>query len=164
MFLCWQVCSLGERWRITTEDRNDHTWHRPSRDDNLSNNDNHDCFNNDIPILWNARKCFLVCDRVFGWCCLGSCSNCYFLETRSSLFREEVFRLFMSFCYIHSNEIWRIINEIKCIFRKNYIFTSENIKLIFSLLWAVKNIRSGTTFFFLFTLMVSLMCQFMFNT
>ena len=57
------------------------------------------------------------------------------------------------FYYIQSNEIWRIINEIKCIFRKNYIFTSENIKLIFSLLWAVKNIRSGTTFF-LFTLMV----------
>ena len=38
---------------------------------------------------------------------------------------------------------------------KFYIFTSENIKLIFSLLWAVKNIRSGSTFF-LFTLMFSL--------
>ena len=38
---------------------------------------------------------------------------------------------------------------------KFYIFTSENIKLIFSLLRAVKNIRSGTTFF-LFTLMFSL--------
>ena len=36
-----------------------------------------------------------------------------------------------------------------------YIFTSENIKIIFSLLWAVKNIRSGSTFF-LFTLMFSL--------
>ena len=36
-----------------------------------------------------------------------------------------------------------------------HIFTSENIKLIFSLLRAVKNIRSGTTFF-LFTLMFSL--------
>ena len=38
---------------------------------------------------------------------------------------------------------------------KFYIFTSENIKLIFSLLWAVKNIRSGSTFI-LFTLMFSL--------
>ena len=38
---------------------------------------------------------------------------------------------------------------------KFYIFTSENIKLLFSLLRAVKNIRSGTTFF-LFTLMFSL--------
>ena len=38
---------------------------------------------------------------------------------------------------------------------KFYIFTSENIKLIFSLLWAVKNIRSGSTFF-LFTFMFSL--------
>ena len=37
-----------------------------------------------------------------------------------------------------------ILMELKCIFRKSYIFTSENIKLIFSLQRAVKNIRSGT--------------------
>ena len=55
-----------------------------------------------------------------------------------------------TFYYIQSNEMWRIINEIKCIFRKSYIFTNENIKLIFSLLRAVKNIRSGTIFFLIF--------------
>ena len=33
---------------------------------------------------------------------------------------------------------------------KFYIFISENIKLIFSLLWAVKNIRSGSTFFLIY--------------
>ena len=48
----------------------------------------------------------------------------------------------MIFYYIQSNEILRIINEIKCIFSlvkyKFYIFTSENIKHIFTTLSSEK--------------------------
>ena len=45
--------------------------------------------------------------------------------------------------------------KIKCIFRKSYIFTSENIKHIFTSLSSEKY-KIWNYFFFLFTLMVKI--------